>query len=667
MYDSEDAYHYILVSLAPAVLADISPSDVGDLDHPATTFARDARGRFTGAEALQAAGPQPPAGPLYSAAEALNLALHVTESGKANHAGLRIRVNSHLNIPALQFLLADCPDQWPLRGATYGWPLGRDPAIHLSGQTHRNHNSAIRDMAQVKEYLQAEIDHGALFVLGPAPPRLNPWGVSTIPLLTVPKPPHPTKVRVCGDMSFPAGASVNDAIPLDTYGGVPYRVRLPNIWDFLATVVEVGIEDALVAKADLSRGYRQLPVCPGDWTSQLFYVPDTGYLMDTRAIFGGRPCGLFMQRTNQALTRAAALATTPVHEELARASVNPDRAAWRAISPYIDDALVVAHRACAAGVWDNLLAVYEAANIKLSTTAGHVSNPSRQVRALGFHVDCDTGFVSIPPGKLNEMLVLVANLIEAGVATPLQVKQLLGRVCRCIMVIKEGRPFISRLIELIEGQPARPLEPRRLHPGQLADLHWWARHGPKLNERALIAPPTGPLTSTILVDGRGRQADGGLPSLGGLCYPIRQFFAMVAPAEFAQSPVHVIEAIALLAAARAWVPTLPEYSVVAIGSDNQPVVNAFHHGRASDPALAAMTRLLWGVFATSTCTAELRYVPTKDNSADGVSRLNTKDITCLSETGWTRLSLPPAYFALDESDVFHYQEAAPTPWRPPPS
>ena len=655
----------LLACLAPVDLADLSPTDAGRLDHPATTLSKVATGLYSRAEVAAAAGPHPPPGPLYTPDEAVRLATKVSDSGRANHAGVRVPVRSHLNLRALDFTLSAYKDPWPLRGATFGWPLGRDPAIHLSGTTWPNHSSAVRDMAQVQEYLWAEVRHGALFPLGLAPAALNPRGTATIPLLTVPKPPDPVKVRVCGDMSFPAGASVNDAIPEGSYGGEAYRVKLPTIWDFLALLREVGIDDALVAKADLSRGYRQLPVCPGDWQAQLFFVPGAGYMMDTRAIFGGRPCGLFMQRTNQALAWAAVNTSISVDEDLAGKSSNPARAAWRGISPYIDDALVVAHAACADATWRNLLSVYEATNVKLSTTPGHVSPPGRRVRALGFDVDCDTGFMSIPRAKLNEMLQFAAALLAKGSATYLQLKQLLGRVCRCIMVIREGRPFIGRLLTLLHGPQRAQHERVRLPAGALADLQWWVQHGPRLNTKALINPPASTVISAILVDGRGMQAGGGRPSLGGICYTTREFFAMEAPPDFHQAPVHVIEAIALLAAARAWVPAMPAHSEVGVGSDNQPVVNAFLHGRAVDPSLAAMTRLLWGVFATSTCSFRLRYVPTKANSADGVSRLDSRHIDSLSKGGWRRLFLPSSFFALNESDVFRHQAEEPSTWRPP--
>ena len=76
----------------------------------------------------------------------------------------------------------------------------------------------------------------------------------------------------------------------------------------------------------------------------------------------------------------------------------------RSCSTYIDDSLVVANRAVMSSVWDNLLRVHKLSNVALSSTPGHLSEPSWKVTALGFEVDLDAGTVSLPEGKLGELV-----------------------------------------------------------------------------------------------------------------------------------------------------------------------------------------------------------------------------------------------------------------------
>ena len=215
-----------MTELSPAMLLDIPDPDQGDLNHPAASRALDQVGKFSFADITHCSANHPPKGPLYTPSDAVHLAQQVSDSGLANWCGLQLEVRSHLNLGALQFLLKDFSDPWPLRGSEFGWPLSRDPALHLSGTTWPNHSSCHQHMDQVDQFFQVEVQHGAILPLGPAPAAIPP-PISTIPLLCVPKPPSLTKVRVCGDMSFPAGNAVKDGIPADSYEGELYRCRLP--------------------------------------------------------------------------------------------------------------------------------------------------------------------------------------------------------------------------------------------------------------------------------------------------------------------------------------------------------------------------------------------------------------------------------------------------------
>ena len=148
--------------------------------------------------------------------------------------------------------------------------------------------------------------------------------------------------------------------------------------------------------------------------------------MDTRAIFGGRPCSLMMQRTHQALSWASVNTTVSLDENELVKSVSKEKAYHRACSPYIDDSLHVAHRACAESSWQNLLGVFKAVNIQLSSTDGHICPPSRTMRALGFDLDLDKGTVSLLLYKLHEMLQLANAILLAEQVTKHDIKRLLG-------------------------------------------------------------------------------------------------------------------------------------------------------------------------------------------------------------------------------------------------
>ena len=353
-----------------------------------------------------------------------------------------------------------------------------------------------------------------------------------------------------------------------------------------------------------------------------------------------------MQRSHQDLAWVSTNTTVTINESKLAESTNKSHANHRACSPYIDDSLQVSHKACATSAWENLLAVFQATNVKLSATEGHVCPPSRSMRALGFDLDLDSGTISLPIHKLHEMLDFASHFHQRGTVTRQDIKRLLGRISRCIMVVREGRRFIGRLLLLLQGPPLPANTPVQVPDSAKQDLEWWLTYGPKLNAKTLLSLPPLPLSSVFLVDGR---VDPSQPAtVGGLNYHTKEFFSMSVPANFENEPIHVIEAIVLLAASRLWVSKMPHNNLIPIGSDNQAVVLAFQHGRAREPNLAAMARLLWGVFATSTYSFYLRYVPSKENSSDGISRLNQLHVNFLRSQSWTQLLLPDSFFSLDE-------------------
>ena len=191
----------------------------------------------------------------------------------------------------------------------------------------------------------------------------------------------------------------NDGIKNDEYCGEPYSCRLPSIWDFLATIRKIGFDDVMLAKADQSRGYRQIPIDPADWTNQIFHLPQHGYFLDTRGIFGSRPCSTFMQRSNQALAWSIVNTEVKIDKAQLELSSNKLNATTRAITTYIDDSLLAIHRAVSSSVWSNVGQIHRSVNITMSNTPGHMSPPNRSMLALGFLVDCDSRTISIPAGK----------------------------------------------------------------------------------------------------------------------------------------------------------------------------------------------------------------------------------------------------------------------------
>ena len=243
-----------------------------------------------------------PVVPEYTPQQYLALALQVRDSGASNADGPKVLIRSHLNLPAWEDLLSDEPHKWALNGVKYGFKLGIDETLPVSSQWWPNHGSCDKFPKEVNQFVETEVSFGAMFPLGPDPSVLPP-GSSNIPLLTVPK--DGSKRRICGDASFPAGTSLNDSIVESICTGSQDRLRLPSVWDLLAHIPVIGIENAMLAKVDWARGYRQIPIDPADTLRQLFWLPQVGFVIDAKGIFGVKTMAPIQQYLHQAVLAAA--------------------------------------------------------------------------------------------------------------------------------------------------------------------------------------------------------------------------------------------------------------------------------------------------------------------------------------------------------------------------
>ena len=120
----------------------------------------------------------------------------------------------------------------------------------------------------VEDYLQKELERGVLF--GPFQPGSVPE-VAISRFGVIPKEGQPGKWRLIVDLSHPEGRSVNDDIKQEWCSLSYTRVE-----DLVVRLLELG-PGALLAKLDVKRAYRIVPVHPDDrhllemkWNDQVF-------------------------------------------------------------------------------------------------------------------------------------------------------------------------------------------------------------------------------------------------------------------------------------------------------------------------------------------------------------------------------------------------------------
>ena len=135
----------------------------------------------------------------------------VQSSGTHNYLGCRIPVNSHLKIDKWAYYLGDYWDQQIVDLLHYGFPLDFTRGSPLTS-TYDNHTSALADIEHVNQYVEEELQHGA--IIGPF--DSVPCTLHLSPLMTRAKQDSHKKCTIM-DLSWPPGQSVNAGVKNDVY------------------------------------------------------------------------------------------------------------------------------------------------------------------------------------------------------------------------------------------------------------------------------------------------------------------------------------------------------------------------------------------------------------------------------------------------------------------
>ena len=210
-------------------------------------------------------------------------------SGRYNYQLANIPVHMNLNIDSWKKHLEDFADQEVVKFLEFGWPLGFEGRRDVVVQSD-NHGSALSFQQDVCKYVKKEVQYGSL--VGPYITNPLTSGIQVSPMSTVDKDGDSRRIIV--DLSFPAGCSINDGIPKDTYLG------RPSVDTFRSMVFSLG-NGCLMYKRDLSRAYRQFAVDPYDYNVLGIEWHNSLYI-DTALPMGLRSAAQACQRITSAIT-----------------------------------------------------------------------------------------------------------------------------------------------------------------------------------------------------------------------------------------------------------------------------------------------------------------------------------------------------------------------------
>lgn len=198
-------------------------------------------------------------------------------------ASMPSKVDTPFNADAFERLLKHYPlrdlVEYILKGLREGFDTGT--AVKEERVDSPNLRSATLHPEAISEWLEQEVERGHMEVFDELPHEFY----RTCGVGVVPKPAAADgkpKWRLISDFSRPGSEGqqpINEGIDVEQY-----RLRMLSIWDVVDLLSELG-EDAHWSAIDCSWGYRQLPVHPDTYHTQVYFW-NNKYYVDYRLVFG---------------------------------------------------------------------------------------------------------------------------------------------------------------------------------------------------------------------------------------------------------------------------------------------------------------------------------------------------------------------------------------------
>lgn len=492
-------------------------------------------------------------------------------------------VFSRINLSCLSSLLEGYPTSlvnFLISGFSFGFRIGFLGKVSFGRE--KNNLSANENVGDVSKAILKELHRG--HTMGPfTTPPFSPFTCS--PLGAVPK--KDGTLRIILDLSSPIGTSVNDGIPPEFF-----KVKYSSFDDAVGMVRDLG-SGCYMAKIDIKHAFRLCPVHPDDWPLLGFKWLGK-YFFDICLPFGSRSSPFIFN------TFADALAWILIH-----------KFGVTLIIHYLDDFFVCASTfiECQRKV-DLVLQLFKRLGVPVAEDK--LEGPSKRIVFLGIEIDSDSLCIRLPADKLSSLSVSISSWQHRKKCTKVELLSLIGSLSFACKVVKPGRIFLRRLIDLSTTV-------NKLHhhiditSSVRLDLKMWSNLLSFWNGTSVIQHP--PISSSDL----NLFTDASFKGFGA--YFNGSWIS--SPWLFQVSCHHIatLELFAVYAALFIWSDRLRDRQIV-IYSDNIAIVQVWESGSSKDKHIMKLVRLLFFRCINFNISLSLRHLSGCHNIyADLLSRL----------------------------------------------
>jgi len=241
--------------------------------------------------------------------------------------------------------------------------------------------------------------------------------------------------------------------------------------------------------------------------------------------------------------------------------------------------------------------------------------PSRIIEYLGIIMDTESWQLKISDVRLQEIKMELFSWKNKSVCTKRELLSLIGKLVFCAKVVRDGRKFVGRLLEL--SKRVRHLHHKvRLNKEARADIKWWLTCMESHNGTAMFPEPWDSINCDVCYCDASDVAAAGVFGHAWFVVPFENENAWMTSQTIAWRELYAIVVC---------IATFGDQLAchrLAVYTDNQTVMWCINNGKSLCPRLMALIRSLYWYTTYFKIDCRAFYISTYDNCvADALSRL----------------------------------------------
>ena len=460
--------------------------------------------------------------------------------------------------------------------------------------TAPNLGSAYENPDVVDDKLRKERELGRIAGPFDSPPfanlRISPLGV--IPKKT------PGEFRMIHHLSYPKGASINDSIPPEFS-----TVKYASVDDAISIIQRQG-KGCAMAKTDVRSAFRIVPVHPSDYPLLGFQWKEKWYYDKTLPMGCSSSCQIF--------------------EDLSTAMewVAQNKLQIQDIKHILDDFLIIDKSLDTCGEKLNRF-LHFCHELGVPMAEEKTVGPAHVLTFAGIELDCLKHEARLPREKVEKCRQVITQFLSRKKVTLQELQSLIGLLNFACSIIKPGRVFLRRLINLTVGI-TRPTYFIRLTLEVKKDLRIWQQFLTSFNCQSIFLEEVWTSSGALSFYTDAAQSCG-FGTIFGTHWTYGKW-----PDKWQLQDISVLELYPIMLGVHLWASRLKNKRVLFY-SDNESVVHVINKQTSKHKGLLALVRQLVLICLSQNIYFKARHVPGRHNVlADSLSRLQVERFLSLT-------------------------------------